>query len=96
VTYLQQQGAWVDDAQMAQTKGIARLDYSYFQNLQISPVTSYTMCSLTQTPALGIDKHLHHLLIDLPSFFTLFLLYQSLGDFFRFDLTLACLIKSLV
>jgi hypothetical protein len=55
-----------------------------------------TRCSLTQTPAFSIDKNLHHLLINLPSFLTLFLLYQSLGDFFRFDLTLACLIKSFV
>jgi hypothetical protein len=54
------------------------------------------MCSLTQTPALSIDKYFHHLLVDLPSFFTLFLLYQSLGDFFRFDLTLAGFMKGLI
>jgi hypothetical protein len=54
------------------------------------------MCSLTQTPALSIDKHLHHLLIDLPPFLTLFLLNQRLGDFFRFDLTLTCFVERLV
>jgi len=81
---------------MAQTGEIAKPGYSYFQNLSCQSYYITQAERPTQTPALSIDEHLHHLLVDLPSLLTLFLFDQSLGHFLRFFLAMTSLVQSLV